>query len=81
MACAPALSSDFPLLLCSTSKVAFQNKSIKPHWPEIFLTGSSKLATVRRLIPKTAKNASQKDLASASSRETPAHSLAKATAL
>lgn len=36
---------------------------------------------VRRLVPKTVKKASQKLLASASSRVTPAQSLANATAL
>lgn len=49
--------------------------------PLSFLTGSSKLATVRRLIPKTVKNASQNDFASASSRESLAHSLLNAMAL
>ena len=44
-------------------------------------TGSSKLATVRRLMPKTEKKASQKDLASASSRSTPSQSREKAMAL
>ena len=54
--------------------------SIKPPLPSDFLTGSSKLATRRRVIPNTLKKASQKDLASASSRDSCSHSLEKALA-
>ena len=43
-------------------------------------TGSSKLATARRLRPKTLKKASQKDLASAVSRVSWAQSREKAMA-
>jgi len=53
---------------------------MKPYFPESFLTGSSKLATVRRLRPKTAKKPSQNDLASASYRDSIAHSREKAMA-
>jgi hypothetical protein len=76
-----ALSSDSPRLLCSTSRVAFQNRSIAPQLPDSFLTGSSKLATCRRFSPKTAKNSFQKVWRSAFSRDSSAQSLAKATAL
>lgn len=40
---------------------------MKPPLPSLFLTGSSKEATRRRVMPKTLKKASQKLLASASS--------------
>src|SRR5947209_3060933 len=52
-----------------------------PHVPDSFLTGSSKLATIFRLIPKTPKNSFQNVCRSACSRVSPAQSLAKAVAL
>ena len=51
-----------PRDLRSTSNIPFQNRSIKPNLSPNFLTGASKLATRLRLIPKTLKKPSQKDL-------------------
>ena len=53
---------------------------MKPPEPSWRLTGTSKLAIFRRFTPKTAKNASQNDLASASSEYSPSHSFEKAMA-
>ena len=50
-------------------------------WPEILSTGTSKLATVLRWIPKTAKNSFQKVCLSADSPRVPAQSLANLMAL
>src|SRR5690606_11250159 len=56
----------------------FQNRSMNPRLSPSFFTGSSKLATRLRVIPKMLKKPSQKDLASASSLLSFSHSLAKA---
>jgi hypothetical protein len=48
--------------------------------PSDFLTGSSKLAMRRRVMPNTLKKASQNDLATTSSRDSVYHSFEKALA-
>src|ERR1700690_3062267 len=80
MPCAWALSRLSPADLCSASRRPGQNRSMKPQSPESFLTGSSKVATVRRRTPKTLKKSFQKDWRSAASRVSPCHSRLKAMA-
>ncbi|HNW11157.1 MAG TPA: hypothetical protein PLK28_05785 [Candidatus Rifleibacterium sp.] len=53
---------------------------MKPCFAPSFLTGSSNEATRLRVMPKTLKKPSQKDLASASSDDSVSHSFEKATA-
>src|SRR5260221_14247299 len=58
-----------------------QKRSMWPYCPEICFTGSSNVATRRRLRPKTSKNSFQNVCFSAFSRVSPVHSLVKRMAL
>ena len=75
-----ALPMSCPALLCSTRQVPGQKRSMKPHEPESFLTGSSKAARVRRFLPKTSKNSFQKVWRRDFSEVSPFQSRAKAMA-
>ncbi|MDD5396620.1 MAG: hypothetical protein PHW24_01015 [Candidatus Moranbacteria bacterium] len=54
---------------------------MNPLFPPYFFTSNSKFAKRLRVIPKTLKNPSQKDLASASSDFSFSHSLENSIAL